>query len=173
MSKTNSILVSFLVAQTIKINNKSCLQLCFLQHLFNINCLTILAGFWEALGAPKMQKIEQHRFWSMFGARWVFHGRFGRVWRGFWKGLGRFWVSFRRYFGALFHNLEILFPNKHFQICCCFGKQSCLNLVAVVSWSRSRRILASIWSVTWLQKRWNLLVFWEKQWTEVANIIRI
>ena len=51
----------------------------------------ILARFWEAPGAPKIDKKSKKscsgRFWS---ALQIFH----RFWKRFWTAFGRFWMDF-------------------------------------------------------------------------------
>ena len=66
----------------------------FLEHRVLIvffRILTILARFWEAPGAPKINKKLKKscsgRFWNAFGI-------FDRFWKRFWSDFGRFWMDF-------------------------------------------------------------------------------
>ena len=38
-----------------------------------------------------------------------------------------------------------------------------------MGWRRLRRISASILGGTWIEKAWNLVIFWVKKWIDVAN----
>ena len=53
----------------------------------------------------KLKKSRKHRFWIAFGAHWLFHGRFGRVWGAFWVGFGGFWDGFGKVWGGFWERL--------------------------------------------------------------------